>query len=121
MPTRATLFPVKLSLAGSGGQAARGKTNPSTCAPRENSRRLYLSVRSKFLVAFAIATLWTALSTWLSGGWLRDLAAVTNWPFALIAIGFIAYVPGFMNAFLIATLLLDRKPPLRPVALARAF
>ena len=76
-------------------------------------RRLYLGVRGKFLISVAIAILWTALSVWLSQRWLEDLAAVTNWPFALIAIIFIAYVPGFMNAFLIATLSLDRRPVAR--------
>ena len=30
---------------------------------------------------------------------------------ALFLVGFIAYVPGFMNAFLIASLLLDKRPP----------
>ena len=30
--------------------------------------------------------------------------------FALFAISFIAYIPGFMNAFLVASLLLDRRP-----------
>lgn len=39
-----------------------------------------------------------------------------NWPFAIIAITFIAYVPGFMNAFMVSTLLSDRRPPrLRPL------
>lgn len=68
-------------------------------------------MRTKFALALLIAAIWTALSVWLSQRWLQDLAAVTNWTFALIAIGFIAYVPGFMNAFLIATLSLDRRPP----------
>ena len=82
----------------------------NTPAKDEQWRRLYLGVRSKFLLALTIAIAWTALSVWLSHRWLVDLAAVTNWPFALIAIIFIAYVPGFMNAFLIATLSLDRRP-----------
>lgn len=82
----------------------------------EQWRRLYLTVRAKFLFALLIAVAWTALSVWLSQRWLADLAAVTNWPFAIIAIVFIAYVPGFMNAFLIATLSLDRRPPARIVA-----
>ncbi|ALJ14827.1 phenylalanine-4-hydroxylase [Sphingopyxis macrogoltabida] len=81
-----------------------------TPAREEQWRRLYLGVRSKFVLALTIAIAWTALSVWLSQRWLIDLAAVTNWPFALIAIIFIAYVPGFMNAFLIATLSLDRRP-----------
>jgi len=79
----------------------------------EQWRRLYLPVQVKFALALLIAVAWTSLSVWLSQRWLADLAAVTNWAFALIAIIFIAYVPGFMNAFLIATLSLDRRPPVR--------
>lgn len=82
----------------------------NTPAREEQWRRLYLGVRSKFLLALTIAIAWTTLSVWLSQRWLADLAEVSNWPFALIAIIFIAYVPGFMNAFLIATLSLDRRP-----------
>ena len=55
------------------------------------------------------------MSVWLSARWVNDLALVAGWAIAVIAIGFIAYVPGFMNAFLISTLLFDRKPPFLPV------
>ena len=79
-------------------------------------RGFYLSVRIKFILSITIAVLWAALSIWLSQRWLSDLAMVAGWAVALIAIGFIAYVPGFMNAFLISTLLLDRKPPARSIA-----
>src|SRR5690349_25133677 len=79
-------------------------------------RRPYLSVPAKFSFALLIAVLWTALSVWLSQRWIADLASVTSQAFAIVAIMFIAYVPGFMNAFLISTLLLDRKPPLRAMA-----
>ncbi|HWW11180.1 MAG TPA: glycosyltransferase [Brevundimonas sp.] len=73
-------------------------------------RRLYLPVPVKFAIALTLAVAWTTLSVWLSRNWLADLAAVTHWAFAVIAIGFIAYVPGFMNAFLLSTLALDRRP-----------
>lgn len=73
-------------------------------------RRLYLNVGAKFAIAIVLALMWTAFSIWLSLRWLEDLAALTNWAFALIAIGFIAYVPGFMNAFLLSTLAFDRRP-----------
>lgn len=79
-------------------------------------RRFYLSVRVKFTLSITIAVAWTAMSVWLSQRWLNDLAMVAGWVVALIAIGFIAYVPGFMNAFLISTLLLDRKPPQRHIS-----
>ncbi len=74
---------------------------------------IYIPVPVKFSIAITVALLWTFFSVWLSGRWMDELAAVTHWLFALIAITFIAYVPGFMNAFLVATLLMDRRPPRR--------
>ena len=65
----------------------------------------------KFAVALFAALAWTLFSVWVSARWMDELAAVTHPWFALVAITFIAYVPGFMNAFLVATLLLDRRPP----------
>lgn len=73
--------------------------------------RLYLPLMAKFICACLLAFSWTALSVWLSLPWVRDLAVVTSLAFAVITITFIAYVPGFMNAFLLSSLLLDRKPP----------
>ena len=72
---------------------------------------LYLPLRAKFAVACLIAVAWTALSIWLSLSWIRELATVVSLPAAIVIITFIAYVPGFMNAFLLSTLLLDRSPP----------
>lgn len=45
--------------------------------------------------------------------WMRDLAAMSNWAVAIFAVGGIALVPGWMNAFLIASLAVDRRPPRR--------
>lgn len=71
-------------------------------------------VRFKFSAAIALALIWTMFSVWVSARWLDELGAVTQPLFALVAITFIAYVPGFMNAFLVASLLLDRRPPRMP-------
>jgi len=62
-----------------------------------------------------MALAWTMLSVWLSQIWVDELGAVTHPLFALFAITFIAYVPGFMNAFMITTLLLDKRPRRRPL------
>ncbi|HEX7948485.1 MAG TPA: glycosyltransferase [Phenylobacterium sp.] len=68
-------------------------------------------------MVLTFAGAWTALSVWLSLPWLRDLSEVTSPAFAITAIAFIAHVPGFMNAFLLGTLLLDRRPArVRPPA-----
>ncbi|HEV2865379.1 MAG TPA: glycosyltransferase [Allosphingosinicella sp.] len=70
-------------------------------------------MRFKFVVALAVALIWTLFSVWVSARWMDELGAVTHPLFALVAITFIAYVPGFMNAFLVTSLLLDRRPPRR--------
>ena len=78
--------------------------------------RPYVPVPVKYSLALLFATLWTAASVWLSIPWLDGLSAIFGRAWALIAITFIAYVPGFMQAFLLATIGMDRRPPLREPA-----
>ncbi len=54
-----------------------------------------------------------AFSVYLARTWMADLANVTEPLFAMWALTFIAFVPGFMNAFLAVSLLLDRRPQRR--------
>ncbi len=75
-----------------------------------------MPVHVKFVCALCLAIAWTAVSICLSLRWLADLSDLVSRPVALIIIGFIAYVPGFMNAFMLGTILLDRRPPHRPQA-----
>ena len=70
----------------------------------------YVPVRAKFAIAIGVALAWTLFSVWFASRWIDELSAVTHPIFALVATTFIAFVPGFMNAFLVATLLLDRRP-----------
>lgn len=79
-------------------------------------RRWYLSVPTKYTLALGLATAWMLLSIGLALPWLVDLAGVVSWPLALFAIGFIAWVPGFMNAFMSASILMDRRPVRRALA-----
>jgi len=79
----------------------------SVCPPEYTAR---LDVRTKFGLAMLLSVLWFALTTWIALPWMRDLAALTNWPVAILVVGGIALVPGLMNAFLAASLLLDRRP-----------
>ena len=79
----------------------------------ERPRRRHLPVRAKFVVALAAASAWLALSAWLARFWVNDLSAVVGPPLAWMAICGIALIPGFMNAFLAASLLLDRRPKSR--------
>ncbi len=76
-------------------------------------RRFYLTVRTKYFVVLACSFAWTLFSIALSLPWLRELSRVLGWPLALFVIAFIAYFPGFMNAFLVGTILADRRPQRR--------
>ena len=76
-------------------------------------RVAYLHVRTKFALAMAVSLIWFALTAWIALPWMRDFADLTNWPVALLVVGGIALVPGLMNAFLAASLLLDRRPARR--------
>lgn len=46
---------------------------------------------------------------------MQDLSRLTNWPFAIFVVGGIAITPGFMNAFLMISLLLDKRPTRNPL------
>lgn len=111
-PPTSSSAPQECGLAEQPGGPLPGVADAPTSA---EWRSFYLPVPVKFGLSVLIAVLWTSLSIWLSARWLHELAQVTGWVFALIAIGFIAYVPGFMNAFLISTLLFDRRPPFKRV------
>lgn len=76
-------------------------------------KKLYLSVKYKFYISLVVASLWVAISIIWSLPWINDLAEVTNPIFSVIIIGGIAYVPGFMNAFLISSLLLDKQAKIK--------
>lgn len=75
---------------------------------------MYLSIRIKFVLAIIVATAWTLLSAWIAQPWITDLAATLGKLPAYFFIGGIAIVPGFMNAFLLFSLLLDKRPARRP-------
>lgn len=85
----------------------------ATDRPPEAYRRYYLPVGVKFTLSLTLACAWCALSVWLSLPWLDSLSDLIGFPLALLLIVFIAYVPGFMNAFLVTTILLDRRPERR--------
>ena len=82
-------------------------------APPRGRPRIYISVPAKFCIALFFAFAWVILSVMLSRPWMQSLSEQTHPLFALFAITFIAYVPGFMNTFLVVSLLLDRRPQRR--------
>jgi biofilm PGA synthesis N-glycosyltransferase PgaC len=93
-----------------------GERFEMVAAPCASNTGRYVTLRVKFVLALSISLTWTVLSILLSLPWVYDLAAQTGLVLAILVIAFIAYVPGFMNAFLLSTLLLDRKPARRTPA-----
>jgi poly-beta-1,6-N-acetyl-D-glucosamine synthase len=86
-------------------------------AARSRGRpRIYIPVKAKFVIALIAAMAWVMISILLSRPWMQSLSDETHPLFALFAITFIAYVPGFMNTFLVTSLLLDRRPGRRQPA-----
>lgn len=80
--------------------------------PRER-RRLYLQLHLKLALVVGIALTWASVSLWLAIPWIEELGASITLPLAIAVIAGIAIVPGYLNANLIASLLIDRPPPLR--------
>ncbi len=70
----------------------------------------YISVRKKFTFSILIASLWAIFSLWVARYWFNDLSSLIGGLLAGYLILFIAIVPGFINAFMFASLLLDRRP-----------
>lgn len=66
--------------------------------------------KARFLLALVFAAGWAVFSVWVSQPWLADLGKLTHPLLALVALTFIAYVPGFMNAFLLASLVMGPAP-----------
>ena len=75
-----------------------------------DARRRYARVKVKFALAMTVAFAWAALSYGIAQSWISELSVIVGAPLAILMIFGIAIMPGFMNAFLIAGLLLDRRP-----------
>lgn len=73
-------------------------------------RGWYVPIAFKWLLVLAASSAWMGFSVYASASWLRELSQHLPYALALFIIAFIAYVPGFMNAFLIGSILSDRRP-----------
>ncbi len=78
--------------------------------PATDPERFYVRVRTKFLVAASIATVWLAFSVFVARPWMADMAGAISWPATVVLVTLIAFVPGWLVAFLVSSLLLDRQP-----------
>lgn len=70
----------------------------------------YVAVRTKFWIGHAIAALWTTFSIIVSLPWVFELGKIVSIPIAVFIIAGISYLPGYVNAFMVVSLLLDRQP-----------
>lgn len=75
----------------------------------------YLPVRWKFSISVIAAVFWVAFSYSVAIRWIAELSLLVGPVAANLTIFGIAIIPGFMNAFLVASLLLDRRPIRRSV------
>lgn len=90
----------------------REATPPEPDAPSATWKRWYLSVPAKFLISVLVAALWLGLGVVVSSAWQQDLATSIGPVLAWVVIILLAYLPGFLVAFLATSLFLDRQPPL---------
>jgi poly-beta-1,6-N-acetyl-D-glucosamine synthase len=70
----------------------------------------YLPVIIKFWICHAFAFLWFLFSVYLSFPWIKDLGNIIGMVPTIFIIGAIAYLPGYLNAFMIISLLFDKQP-----------
>lgn len=84
---------------------------PRTAANEQIRRWTYMPVRAKFVLTLSLALVWAVLSYMLAQRWMQDLSMLVGTVLAHVMIVGIAILPGFMNAFLVVGLLLDRRPP----------
>ena len=73
-------------------------------------KNFYISVPVKFLVGHTFSLIWTVFSIYLSRNWVKDLSTIVPFFASIIIITGIAYIPGYLNTFLVSSLLLDRQP-----------
>ena len=78
-----------------------------------NKKDRYIKLRDKFYIAHFVALSWLGLSIFLSIGWVKDLSEFVSIYLSILIIAGIAYIPGYINAFNIVSLLLDKQPKLK--------
>lgn len=75
---------------------------------------MYVPVKVKYIGALLFSLGWMGFSIWASRPWYEDLSHEVGTPLAYFLITFIAIIPGFMNAFVFASLLADKRPKIVP-------
>lgn len=104
------------SLRGPGGGAGASAGNGVRTPAPSRREGVYIPVRWKFGLSMLAGLAWMAFSIIAADAWIHDLSRVLGTVPAYLAIYGVAVIPGFMNAFLVASLLLDRRPRIREAA-----
>ena len=81
-------------------------------ATRRHAAGRRFTLRTRFAIEMAFALAWVALSTYLALPWIDDLDRLIGPIPGWLSILGIALIPGYLNAHLLAALLLDRPTPL---------
>ena len=81
-------------------------------APAER-RRIYVRLPFKLIAVIALALAWAGVSLWIAIPWIESLGESITVPLAAAVVAGIAIIPGYLNANLVAALLIDHPPPLR--------
>lgn len=61
-----------------------------------------------FIKSNTISILWVLFSIYISTPWLKDLSKIVGMPAAIVVITGIAYIPGFLNSFLVTGLVINK-------------
>jgi biofilm PGA synthesis N-glycosyltransferase PgaC len=75
--------------------------------------KVYFSVWTKFIVSQIIAVSWLIFSIYLSLPWIRELEAIVGRFVAVLIVAGIGYIPGYINSFVVMSLIFDRQPKLK--------
>ncbi len=79
-------------------------------APPPPAEAQGISVQLKFVLALLFAAGWTTFSLWIANDWLGDLVQLIGKPLTCVLIVAVVVIPGVVNAFLMASLVMDRRP-----------
>jgi len=77
------------------------------------SKGYYITVKQKFILSHFFAFCWLLFSVFISLPWLEELASIVSWHVSIFIIGGLAYIPGYLNAFMVISLILDKQPPFK--------
>ena len=95
-------------------EGAAATDHGSSRRDRRSTRpRLYVPVAAKLAIALVVAAVWLGVSGYLSLPWHDQLSSEVGGTFGWVIIGLLAFIPGFLVAFLATSALLDRQPLLK--------